>query len=183
MCDDTYSASVLTVHPLSVNVSCGEFDSYQLVGSDKPSTLTVNPDEGVIVATFNEARAYTFTVEFLKDGVVVGRYTFHVSVVSGVGTEDIITDDTAIPEKFGILANYPNPFNPSTTIGFTLPAPGKVRILILDLLGRTISQYTAEVSAGTHHWNFDASGLASGTYLYNVSSSFGSVTGKMMLSR
>lgn len=70
-------------------------------------------------------------------------------------------------------SNYPNPFNPSTTITFTLPANEKVVIKIYDMLGREVTELVNEFkTAGKYSVNFDASsaggGLSSGTYFYSI---------------
>lgn len=70
-------------------------------------------------------------------------------------------------------SNYPNPFNPTTTITYTLPANEKVVIKIYDMLGREVTELVNEFkTAGKYSVNFDASsaggGLSSGTYFYSI---------------
>jgi hypothetical protein len=77
--------------------------------------------------------------------------------------------DPAQPRAFALLQNYPNPFNPSTTIAYDLPSRGTVRLEVCDPLGRTVAVPVNEVqSPGRHTVTFDASGLASGIYLYRL---------------
>ncbi len=66
--------------------------------------------------------------------------------------------------------NYPNPFNPTTTITFDLPETAEVSVGIVDLLGRTVMTLPAQrMEAGANRtMEVDASHLASGTYLYRV---------------
>lgn len=74
-----------------------------------------------------------------------------------------------IPENFILSQNYPNPFNPVTKISFGLPKDNYVKIVVYDLLGNEISTLVNELRrAGTYELNFDASELASGTYLYKM---------------
>ena len=70
----------------------------------------------------------------------------------------------------GILPNYPNPFNNSTTIQFTLPEESRVSITIYDVNGRRVKTLRDNVrlSAGYHSFQVDASRLASGMYIYRV---------------
>lgn len=67
---------------------------------------------------------------------------------------------------FALHQNYPNPFNPTTTISYTLAAPGSVALTVHDLLGREVARLVdGDMPAGTHTRVYDASTLASGTYL------------------
>lgn len=84
--------------------------------------------------------------------------------------------------NYELYANYPNPFNPSTTISFSLKNPGYTKIQIYDMLGnhiRTIAE--GEYAAGKHRMVFDATGLASGMYYYSVTSGEFTATKKMVL--
>ncbi len=75
--------------------------------------------------------------------------------------------DPEIPAAFALEQNYPNPFNPSTTIGFSLARSQRVRLLVYDMLGQEVRVLLDGVQpAGRHRVAFDASGLASGAYLY-----------------
>jgi|GEM_PF-1846095 len=74
-------------------------------------------------------------------------------------------DDAVMPHEV-TLNNYPNPFNPSTTIEYETVKQGTVNIKVYDILGREISELVDEVkSPGSYKVNFNAAGLASGTYI------------------
>ncbi|MBI5265910.1 MAG: T9SS type A sorting domain-containing protein [candidate division Zixibacteria bacterium] len=80
------------------------------------------------------------------------------------------------------LANYPNPFNPATTISFTLPQAGYARLDIFNNLGQRVATLVEErLSAGFHTFTWDASGQASGLYLYRLTTGDFSETKKMLL--
>jgi len=82
------------------------------------------------------------------------------------------------------LRNYPNPFNPATTIEFTLTASQPVRLEVFDLRGRLVEVLAkGECSAGTHHIPFNGSECASGVYFYSLSTDTGTQVGRMMLMR
>ena len=87
-----------------------------------------------------------------------------------------------LPKAFELLQNYPNPFNPSTNIGFRLPVASSVKIVVYDILGREVSVIVNERRvAGTYTERFDASVLASGVYLYRLTSGSFVQTRKMIV--
>jgi subtilisin family serine protease len=78
-------------------------------------------------------------------------------------------DDNEVPEDFVILRNYPNPFNPTTKIQFTVPDQSDVSIILHDVLGREMKEiFKGEVKAGTHEFVLDGSELSSGVYLVRM---------------
>ncbi|MBM2846292.1 MAG: hypothetical protein HW407_1604 [Bacteroidetes bacterium] len=86
------------------------------------------------------------------------------------------------PTEFRLFQNYPNPFNPSTRIEFDLVAAGPVRLAVTDLLGREVATVVdGFMSSGKHEIAFDASHLATGVYVYVLSTPGGSLRRKMML--
>lgn len=72
-----------------------------------------------------------------------------------------------LPEQINVSPNYPNPFNPTTTLQFALPEQASVRVQVYDILGRRVSTLiNNEVrQAGIHTVTFDASRQASGMYI------------------
>ena len=92
-------------------------------------------------------------------------------------------------KTLAVEGNYPNPFNPSTSIRFDLAEPAAVRLDVIDILGRTVMTKPAqrfEAGAG-HTFTVNASSLASGIYLYRVTALTGARTlthtGRMILSK
>ena len=75
-----------------------------------------------------------------------------------------------VPETFALRGNYPNPFNPVTTIAFDLPVASDVRVEVIDLLGRRVLETPVQaLGAGTARTlTVDASSLATGVYFYRV---------------
>ncbi len=89
-----------------------------------------------------------------------------------------------VPERTELMPNYPNPFNPSTTITYALDSDQHVTITIYNTLGERVATVVNQVvSAGSHSVQFDASQLASGLYLYRMHAQGSGVvqTRKMML--
>ncbi len=80
------------------------------------------------------------------------------------------------------LQAYPNPFNPTTNITFTLPAKGKASLVVYDLLGREVATLVnKELTAGKQTFRFNASNLANGVYLYRLRIADQVITQKMTL--
>ncbi len=101
----------------------------------------------------------------------------------GSGTTGVEVAES-IPLSYALYDNYPNPFNPQTVVRFDLPQSDNVRLEIFDLLGRRVATLLDERrSAGTHNVTFDAGSLASGVYLYRLSTGSFIQTRKMILLR
>lgn len=85
---------------------------------------------------------------------------------------------------FSLLGNYPNPFNSSTSIGFHLDHPETVNLRVIDANGRLLQSFDVDVErAGIHSIGFNAVGLSSGRYYYQLTSGSDSFTGSMIFIR
>lgn len=83
--------------------------------------------------------------------------------------EDDKGNETGVAEKFNLSQNFPNPFNPSTIISYTIADAQKVELKVYDLLGREVQTLVNDFqSAGSHEVMFNASGLSSGVYFYKL---------------
>lgn len=86
-------------------------------------------------------------------------------------TVSVGDDDRRVPTTLTLDQNFPNPFNPATTITFALPASGYVRLNVYDVLGNEVAVLVnEEMRAGDHLVILDASRLASGMYFYRLQS-------------
>jgi predicted peptidase len=75
----------------------------------------------------------------------------------------------SLPENLSLKQNYPNPFNPATQIEFALQHASNVKIDIYDLLGRQVLVlFDGRLNAGRHQMTFQAAGLPSGKYIYQI---------------
>jgi len=93
---------------------------------------------------------------------------------------DVDAGETAA--SFALGQNTPNPFNPSTTIRFSMPETGAATLLVHSLTGRLLSTVElGTVARGEHEVLFDGTDLASGIYVYTLRSEFGSLSRKMVL--
>ena len=80
-----------------------------------------------------------------------------------------VSDTPVLPASFELAQNFPNPFNPSTTIRYTLPHATTVSLDVFDMRGARVTRIVnGEQPSGTHEVQFDGSGLASGVYLYRI---------------
>ncbi|HYE94827.1 MAG TPA: T9SS type A sorting domain-containing protein, partial [Rubricoccaceae bacterium] len=90
-------------------------------------------------------------------------------VVDLSGTVVSTEDGGVLPTEYALERNYPNPFNPSTTIRYALPEAARVRLTVYDGLGRLVATLVdADLPAGRHQAVWDASSVASGVYLYRL---------------
>ncbi len=109
--------------------------------------------------------------------------TFFLSVSTEpfVDVEDEVKN---IPSEFILEQNFPNPFNPVTTIQYSIPQRSNVTLKIYDVLGKEIAVLVnEEKDRGVYNVNFDATGLASGIYLYKLQAGSFVETKKMILLR
>jgi hypothetical protein len=74
------------------------------------------------------------------------------------------------PVEYSLMQNFPNPFNPTTSISFALPTRAKVSLAVYDLLGRNVANLVNNqiVESGYHQFQWDASNLSSGIYFYRL---------------
>jgi thermitase len=107
------------------------------------------------------------------------------------GAANIITSDEpriiaesieTVPDRFILSNNYPNPFNPSTVIEYTLRDPVNVKLEIYDILGRRVAVLVNEIQQpGRYGVTWDASYASSGTYLYRIQAGSFVETRRMIL--
>jgi len=112
-------------------------------------------------------------LEVNNAGFYLDKITF--SPVTAVNSQDM-------PTRFELFDNYPNPFNPSTTIAFNLPSRSLVTLKIYDLLGREVATLVSEVLDGGKYirqWN--SKNVASGVYFYRIQAGDFVQTKKLLL--
>ena len=148
----TYYAATSTGLYSTNNISNGPTTQWALEGA---STI------GNVVCPMVAARS--------SDGLVVVA-THGSGVYSANQTTVGVESETSnIPTSYALNQNYPNPFNPSTKINFTLPAQNNVKLIVYDITGKKVKELVnGELSAGNHTVDFNATNLASGTYIYRI---------------
>jgi subtilisin family serine protease len=94
----------------------------------------------------------------------------------------LVGNEKNIKLTYNLEQNYPNPFNPATTIKFSIPTRNYVSLKIFDILGREVETLiNQELDAGEYSYNFNASKLTSGVYIYKISAGDYQKSIKMLL--
>jgi hypothetical protein len=107
--------------------------------------------------------------------------------LEGDGPTVTLDDDPSMPQSFALHANYPNPFNPTTTILYDLPESATVHLVIYDVLGKqikTLVNQPHDAGVKTAVWDgTDDLGrpVSAGVYLYQIQAGGFSKTKKMVL--
>ena len=95
-----------------------------------------------------------------------------------------VYENSNLPKQIKLQQNYPNPFNPTTTIEFDLPKTSEVTLKIFNILGEEVVTLVSDrLSTGSYSYDWDASNLASGVYLYRLQAGDYVETRKMVLMR
>jgi hypothetical protein len=146
--------------------------------SAPPGNYTYNGYVGLYPGTVYDQDSFPFSKSSTGDGPAIDNWDN-----SGESFADWMTPiATAVPESYTLGQNHPNPFNPITTINFSLPEDGWVKLAVYDLLGREVAVLMNSYRpAGTHETTFDASALASGIYVYRLTAGSFSAVKKLML--
>ena len=156
--------------PTQVNVSLSS-DNVTFTNLEK---LVVNGANDTSANTFKYYYTLSNTVNarFVKFStlaqsgawVFVDEYEVLAPVVTGIKTQT-----STVPKTFALSQNYPNPFNPSTNINFSLEKPSNVTLAVYNILGQKVATLVnSYMQAGSYTYQFNASKLASGIYIYRI---------------
>jgi photosystem II stability/assembly factor-like uncharacterized protein len=132
--------------------------------------------------TTSEPKEYIYGDENLEQGMYEYRLiqTDYDGSKRNIGEIEVFINE--VPNTFNLEQNFPNPFNPSTTIKFSIPEQRHIKLKVYDLLGRVVSTIVDEIlDAGFYQKVFDASNLGSGIYFYSLSTDNNTITKKMLL--
>ncbi len=144
-------------------------DSMLTIGNYPGSTI--NKLDGQL----DDLKMYNFALSPAAVKAIYDAYKLGtpVSVASG---------ETAIPDRYALNQNFPNPFNPSTVIRFQIPKEAHVLLTVYNILGQRVTTLVNKnLKSGIHNVTFDASNLASGIYFYRLEANDYSQVMKMML--
>ena len=170
---------VAETSPVDGSLWTRDFDAYMRLLGAAGDTLASDDDGGVDWHSRIEHVAETDGVYYVMvHGQDFGgptdtdpsRGEYNLSVLRLDGTQVIIdVEDPETPLVFTLEANYPNPFNPSTSIAYELPHAADVHLAVYNVLGQLVATLVdTHQSSGRHTARFDASNLASGVYLYHL---------------
>jgi spore germination protein YaaH len=113
-----------------------------------------------------------------------GKQEIWSGIKSAFATTAVRTEINAQPAQFELLQNFPNPFNPATTIRFRVTVSGLVKMRIFDALGRQVATIVDEQKEpGSYVVRWDAAGMPSGLYFYRMSTAMMVQTRAMILLR
>ena len=181
---DGSSQAVITIAPKN--------NSDTLLASGLQVEL-VNSGAGV-VGTVNDLGNGTYEAS-ISAPVTIGSDTISAIVISGNDTTSVfrkaiinyfiptsIDDGLLSPSTFYLFQNYPQPFNPHTTIKYQIPKTSEVILKVFDVLGNEIETLVDQKkSAGVYEIDFDGAELTSGIYFYSISTEEFRDTKKMLL--
>ncbi len=178
-------------NPVNTTVSHGDTVRFMRSAGTHTSTSDAGSpkgwDSGILAA------GVPFDVE-IKPADGNGPFPFHCDFhpamkgtifVQSLGVQVESTDP--LPRALALEQNFPNPFNPSTTIRFSLERSAVVRFAVVNLLGQTVeSQELGELPAGSYEVNWTATAiggksLPSGVYFYTITAGEWSATRRMLL--
>ena len=111
-----------------------------------------------------------------------GKIDAQAAVMATEEYTGISSNGQNIPRHFSLEDNYPNPFNPTTTIQYRLPRTTAVHISIYNMKGQRITTLVdGEIEAGYHKVIWEARDVSSGVYFYRISADEYSAVGKCLL--
>ncbi|MBX3006801.1 MAG: T9SS type A sorting domain-containing protein [Melioribacteraceae bacterium] len=152
------------------------------IGLSKTSGLGINGAGIIASAQFNSDldQAITFS---LVDVVAIDQNgnSIQLDVQQTEITVDV-PNLNSLPVEYTLYQNFPNPFNPTTLISYSIPVAGNVSLKVYDLLGNEVSDLVNEYkNAGNYEIRFNGSQLSSGVYFYKLCSGNFSNTKKFIL--
>jgi hypothetical protein len=147
--------------------------------------VTLNGKKDIPAATriLNEIKSLDFTDKELVNRIgIAERMLTNGKAVTKNLSKSTNTNTTRAPMEYALYQNFPNPFNPYTTINYQIKFDGLVSLKIYDMLGREVKTLVnEEQTAGKYSIIFDGSTLASGVYFYTLRSGEYSTTKKLLL--
>lgn len=160
----------------SIGKNYTEVDTLPAPGTDPPPGGTFFAPRGIDFWEENDGTWTAYTADY--DGGVVKKWT-NPDPFSG---SIIVDNGNAFIKEFELRQNFPNPFNPTTSIPFTLRKAANVELQIYNVNGQLVTTLVNKrMAAGSYEIPFDASSLASGTYFYRVKFDGKTQTKRMML--
>ena len=146
-----------------------------IVSGEVSSFVDKTPDTINVVSSL-----YTYRVKLINK-YIASNYTYSPEII---WRAPIYSGKGYIPKTYSLRHNFPNPFNPTTSIVYDIPIDGLVVLKVYDVLGREVKTLVNEYKkAGRYKVRFSGKNLASGIYIYNLTSRDFSQTRKMVLQK
>lgn len=124
---------------------------------------------GAIASGQETQAAFLFDVDSSAPVGVAADVVLRIEGASGVLSSKTVHLEVEAPRTFSLSPNYPNPFNPTTTLAFELPQTSRVTLTVYDVLGREIVRLAdGDFEPGRHEAVFDARSVASGLYIARI---------------
>jgi predicted GH43/DUF377 family glycosyl hydrolase/pimeloyl-ACP methyl ester carboxylesterase len=144
------------------------------------SSATGNKQHYIRFSQNSGGHTARFAMDIMSDDYIFWSDTLEVPVIFD-GLEETVDN---IPKVFSLNQNYPNPFNPTTNIEFAIPKSEFVTLKVYNILGEEVATLVSEkLAAGSYKYDWDASSLASGVYLYKLQAGAFQQIKKMVLLR
>ncbi|MCH8523813.1 MAG: T9SS type A sorting domain-containing protein, partial [Balneolales bacterium] len=183
---------------VTTNLGANPFRQIRLVHDTMSAVIAANAGVTSTSASVQFPSTGTWYDYFSGESIDVTATTMSIQMAPGqfniyttekLPTPDIIratsafsNDSEQLPKQVALHSNFPNPFNPTTTIRYDLPATMPVTVRVYDVLGRQIAVLVnGEMPAGSHTVSFEAGRLGSGTYIVRLEAGDMTQTRKMML--
>ncbi len=182
---DTDGDQIAYVWQLSTDASFGSPIANMNVGNSTSASLTFGVLDSLLAdAGLNVGESTTLHHRVLSsDGSLMSSSESKAVVVTrGDVVVSIPGEGDQLPDEVTLKGNYPNPFNPTTTIQFGLPDAQQVKLNVYNTLGRKVATLANKrYSAGQHTVSFEGAGLSSGIYIYRLETADRILTRKMTL--
>ena len=155
---------------------------------DSPRKLSGGNEGGFVKIGFvkgngnsNSSKEYSF----IDNIAVSGLYVYRLKQIDNDGSFEYSNEvevEIGMPDKFSLSQNFPNPFNPVTTINFAIPEEVKVTLAVFNQLGERVAVLVNEkLEAGNHAATWNAVNLPSGIYFYEIRTEKFSAAKKLLL--
>jgi len=165
---------------------------FAFVGKNAAPWTVYSGNNTISLSTRRQTYSITFTMQESTDNAA--RFGFDV----GASSDDVVFDNVFLstgswpvsvtnqakntPHSFTLFQNSPNPFNPTTTIGYAVPKSGQVKLQVFNQIGQRVATLVNEHQvAGSYKIDFNAKELPSGLYFYRMEAGDFSKTVKMIL--